>query len=507
MGWLEGLLGGFVDRHHQILDDEFKREQDARQMEANIYSNLLNSRDPKVYGMAATGLLSMASPAKRKSGMAGWLGEMERSPVYGQLMQYINTPQWKPAAGQITTAPGVEGSAAQTTNSPTEAGAEPPTAPQPGPTAPPLAGASAMPFMAGGRAPWESPFQPTAKGAAPMTTAGVAPTAAPAPARPNAPTKAASQPPPSLPAPTLGGASFPSPRAEQGFGTVLQGATSPAPQAFAPPPPPVGTTEDLFAQPAPGTPSMSDLRSSQPSVPRFSSSATAEAPTPPPPPPPEPTFAPRAPLGQAAPPPPPAEAARPPLPSFVEEGTWEYPQSFPTLYQTTGQQAGGTLGGQYDEYYRMYLKNGASEAEARQGALDAVMSARMGRGAAAGQSYAEGNTVPDPSSPTGWSQELYLRADPSKRTRIPAQPPNTPEYMAEKARQATLARGGAAAQNPLTQQQTFTDTQSLRDDWLQVSKLVREQAAAVSQMQVAMMRAKAGDIAAGSEAMTVLFQK
>ena len=42
---------------------------------------------------------------------------------------------------------------------------------------------------------------------------------------------------------------------------------------------------------------------------------------------------------------------------------------------------------------------------------------------AVGQTYAEGEITPDATSPTGFSQTLYLRADPSQQKKIPAAPP------------------------------------------------------------------------------------
>lgn len=44
-------------------------------------------------------------------------------------------------------------------------------------------------------------------------------------------------------------------------------------------------------------------------------------------------------------------------------------------------------------------------------------------GGTAGMTFAEGEVIPDSDSPTGYSQILYQRADPSVQQRIPAQPP------------------------------------------------------------------------------------
>jgi hypothetical protein len=63
---------------------------------------------------------------------------------------------------------------------------------------------------------------------------------------------------------------------------------------------------------------------------------------------------------------------------------------------------------------------GFSEPEAR----ELVKQNYLRRTASAvGQTFGEGNVIPDPSSPTGYSQLLYLRADPTVQHRMPAQPP------------------------------------------------------------------------------------
>jgi hypothetical protein len=65
------------------------------------------------------------------------------------------------------------------------------------------------------------------------------------------------------------------------------------------------------------------------------------------------------------------------------------------------------------------IATGMSEQEARE--LVKQKYARSARGAAA-DTFAEGEIIPDASSPTGYTQILYNRTDPSKQQRIPAMP-------------------------------------------------------------------------------------
>jgi hypothetical protein len=164
MGWFEGLLSGYVDRHHELVDQQAVLEQEARQREAGIYKMLLDSPDDEAYHLGATGLLSMSQPARRAGGLRGWMGEMQKNPAYGAIQRYMETPQWRasraalrPTAieGQLTEPPTT---AAMPTSVPVQGQPMQQPEPKPGaqPTAqtPPGAGAG-WPFMQGGRPPWE----------------------------------------------------------------------------------------------------------------------------------------------------------------------------------------------------------------------------------------------------------------------------------------------------------------------------------------------------------------
>ena len=132
--------------------------------------------------------------------------------------------------------------------------------------------------------------------------------------------------------------------------------------------------------------------------------------------------------------------------------------------------------------------------------------ARRSVGGVAGQSYAEGNIIADPESPTGYSQELYLRADPSKKMRIPAQPPYTTEEAIKRAGGVATARGAAGAAVPLNTQQRFQATTDLSKQWTVERAAGREMERQFTLMQTGVTRYEADPIGA-SQAVLVTFQK
>ena len=91
--WLTGLVQGFQGRKGVIEQENLQRAQLAAAREAKIYEALLDSPDPQVRSLAATGLLQTGQPAARKGGLAGYLGELEQSPIFPTLLQYAQTPQ------------------------------------------------------------------------------------------------------------------------------------------------------------------------------------------------------------------------------------------------------------------------------------------------------------------------------------------------------------------------------------------------------------------------------
>lgn len=76
----------------------------------------------------------------------------------------------------------------------------------------------------------------------------------------------------------------------------------------------------------------------------------------------------------------------------------------------------------------------------RQEAVDLVKQSRIRRaGGGMGQTWAEGEITPDPTSPTGWSQTLYLRADPTQTQKLPAGSPYGRSTRATNPREAIAA--------------------------------------------------------------------
>jgi hypothetical protein len=136
MGYLEGLLGGFLGRKSEIEQQNLEEAQRSQQREAAVFNTLINSPDPEIKSLAVTGLLHAAEPNKRKSGLSGWLGEMQASPYLPQIQALINTPVEEthqiPGITSRTMTPEsasrmIPGAtpAAQPTTSPTQAGSAP----------------------------------------------------------------------------------------------------------------------------------------------------------------------------------------------------------------------------------------------------------------------------------------------------------------------------------------------------------------------------------------------
>ena len=124
--------------------------------------------------------------------------------------------------------------------------------------------------------------------------------------------------------------------------------------------------------------------------------------------------------GVAPPPTPTAVTSAPPIPYTVQHPRQVFLSPMDRYTQEAITKAGADVAGDVAAYTELFGGGPAARAKA----IEIVRQERLRKGAgAAGQSYAEGNVEPDPLSPTGYSQILYLRADPKQTTRIPAQPP------------------------------------------------------------------------------------
>lgn len=143
----------------------------------------------------------------------------------------------------------------------------------------------------------------------------------------------------------------------------------------------------------------------------------------------------------------------------------------------------------------------------REEALRTAVEMRMRRGGVAGQSYAEGNIEPDPDRPGQWRQRLYLRADPSVSTFVPAQAPLTPEEIGKRATAGAQARAGVAAGAPLSTAQRFQATTDLQTAWRKAEGPLREMQRQLELMETGLRRFREGDKIGGSQAVLVTFQK
>lgn len=456
MGWLEGLLTGYTDRRNEIERENMALAEQQAVREGQVYKDLLYSEDPTIKRMAQAGILELGTKRKR-SGIAGWLGHMETSPTYQQLLRYGNTPQGHevydddgspvpPApqqpsvpktGGAIATTPPAQGSAAQPTTAATQPGAPPLTPPTPAAgAAPPLANIDPRIIQQG----FAGPSAPTAS----------------------------------------------------------------APGAEAPPLPPELMRQGLT----------------------------------PPPPPPQP--------GQTT--------TLAPAQTRKTRTVLEKPNFYPTGAQIKGQQVAEEIEGTVRGYTSMFTGMGQTPEEAHANAVDLYQRTHVRASGANNYQALKGETLgPDGKwtpaygikSPTGQVEEVLpdgsrrpfpggfrptgpanlmnfgaarnaamaqlgvspadMRSDPAKAAEVNALASQLAE---DQAYGTTAARNDANAVRGLNTGEQVSTELKMSDDWNQISKKVQDQNSAYAQMQVAYTAARSGgNLKAGAEAMTVLFQK
>lgn len=156
--YLSGIVSGFQARKDELEQRRWAEEQQNNARESKIYEALIQSPDPEIQSLAFSGLLDSANP-KRKKGLQGWMGEMQKNPAMEGIRKLIQTPvtstqqvqSGPPAAqGYLPAPPSAAGSAALPTSSPTAGGAPPPTPVSPNAGLPPP---EAPAPLAGGTAP------------------------------------------------------------------------------------------------------------------------------------------------------------------------------------------------------------------------------------------------------------------------------------------------------------------------------------------------------------------
>src|SRR5688572_27953073 len=89
MGWFEGMLTGFQGRHYDIEKKNVRQAELQHARESKVFEALQNSTDEEVKALAATGLFTAATGAKKKSGRRGWLGDMESNPILGRMPELL----------------------------------------------------------------------------------------------------------------------------------------------------------------------------------------------------------------------------------------------------------------------------------------------------------------------------------------------------------------------------------------------------------------------------------
>src|SRR6188768_1329670 len=87
MGWLEGVLTGYADRHYKIQEEKRREAELAANREQQVLSTLLSSEYPEIRDYAAAGVLDLANPRRRSGGVAGWMGEIDKSPYLPMIQR------------------------------------------------------------------------------------------------------------------------------------------------------------------------------------------------------------------------------------------------------------------------------------------------------------------------------------------------------------------------------------------------------------------------------------
>src|SRR5262245_58525481 len=146
MGWLEGLVSGYSTRSHDIEKRKMEEAVAANEREARLYQLLLNSGDEEAAAMAATGMLQSAQPRRKRTGLQGWMCEVESNPIYPKLLNYLSTQKLLgyqdvpvpglPAKRLSPAAMETPGTAAQPLSQTTTPGAPPPAPEVPMPSTP-----------------------------------------------------------------------------------------------------------------------------------------------------------------------------------------------------------------------------------------------------------------------------------------------------------------------------------------------------------------------------------
>lgn len=142
---ITGIISGFNQEHQRYRDEQLDLERERNRRESEVYTTLMQHGTPEMQHLALTGLLTSATGPQRKGGLRGWIGDMQTSPIAGQIRDLINTPETQtqstttlPSRSITGVAPMTPGTAGQVSTQTTRAGQPPPlaTAPDQTPTIP-----------------------------------------------------------------------------------------------------------------------------------------------------------------------------------------------------------------------------------------------------------------------------------------------------------------------------------------------------------------------------------
>ena len=228
MGWLEGVLTGYADRHYEIQKEKMREAELAAEREGKVFDTLLNSKYKDIQDYAMAGILDLSNPRRRKGGVAGWMGDVEQTPYLDMIRRtrekfdadpelaqanlredYYSSPAQRELGGTPPTTPSVpsaagsvpgQASAAQVSTSPVTGGPVTPATPAPQSAPPPTPPA---PVGAAGGPQAGAPPQMSAPGS--VGAPGQAGAAGAPPAPPAGPPLSVSGPPPPPPGQVGGG--------------------------------------------------------------------------------------------------------------------------------------------------------------------------------------------------------------------------------------------------------------------------------------------------------------
>lgn len=152
MGFMEGLLGGFLDRKGEVEKQNIHAGELASERERRVFETLASADDPEIRQLALAGLLDSANPRKKKSGLSGWIGETMASPHLDSIGRLMQTPTLQPVQEQHETLPSRQSTSGQPLPASTPAILE-----APGGDAAPAGMAADSPVQPGGGPPAPTP--------------------------------------------------------------------------------------------------------------------------------------------------------------------------------------------------------------------------------------------------------------------------------------------------------------------------------------------------------------